>query len=212
MKVVIISGGVPPTYDLLSKELEGSTYLICADSGANCVYNYNICPDFIIGDLDSIDQKTLDYFSERKVSILRYSPNKDFTDTEIAIDKAIELGAKEIVLLGCTGNRIDHTLGNMGMLLKCLKLGIWAIIKDNINTILMTRNNISLKGNKGDTFSILPYSSDVYDLTITGAKYNLKNLNLEIGSALTVSNEFLNEKVDITFSEGILLIILPVIL
>jgi thiamine pyrophosphokinase len=211
MKVVIVSGGIPPTYKLLSKELEKSSYLICADSGANSVYNYNICPNLIVGDLDSINENALNYFKDNKTPILRYSPDKDFTDTEIAIDKAIELGAKEIVLLGCIGDRIDHSLGNIGMLLKCLKLSILATIKDNNNTLLMADKNMTLKGNKGDTFSILPYSNNVYDLSITGAKYNLESLDLEIGSALTVSNEFLEEEVQVTFTKGILLVIFPVL-
>ena len=210
MKVVIVSGGTPPSNELLYKELKTSSYLICADSGANCVYNYNLSPNFIIGDLDSIDVNALNYFKSKKVHILEYPPDKDFTDTEIAIDKAINLGADEIVLLGCTGNRLDHTLGNIGMLLKCLKLDISASIKDNNNTLLLTDKNISIKGNKGDTFSVLPYGDIIYSLSITGAKYNLKDIKLELGSALTISNEFLQEEVQITFEKGILLILFPI--
>lgn len=209
MKAVIISGGTTPSYKLLHKELETSSYLICADSGANCVYNYNMCPNFIVGDLDSIDVEALSYFKNKKVDILEYPPDKDFTDTEIAINKAIDLGVTEIVLLGCTGSRLDHMLGNIGLLLKCLKLGVAATVKDDNNILLMTDKSIVINGKKGDTFSLLPYGDSIYDLSIAGAKYNLKGVKLELGSALTVSNEFLEEEVQITFKKGILLIIFP---
>ena len=97
MKVVIISGGNSPSYTLIKKELRESEYLIAADSGANALFKYDVFPDYIIGDLDSIKTVALNYYKDRKVSILQYPPEKDYTDTEIAVNKAIDLGATEIV-------------------------------------------------------------------------------------------------------------------
>ncbi|MCY6372366.1 thiamine diphosphokinase [Clostridium ganghwense] len=207
MKIVIASGGMPPSYDLLYEELKEASYLICADSGANYLYEYNICPDILIGDFDSIDIQVLNYFKDNHTNIIQYPPEKDYTDTEIAVNKALELNVDEIVLLGCTGTRIDHFLGNLGMLLKCLSKKVTAYIKDEHNTITIADKSLSIFGSEGETFSLAAYSENVENLTISGAKYPLNNYYLEIGSALTISNEFQDKEVKINFDEGILLII-----
>lgn len=207
MKIVIVSGGTPPSYELITKELENSDFLVCADSGGNCLYRYSIIPDYIMGDFDSIDSDVLSFFSKKKkCSIERFSKYKDFTDTESVVNKAIELGGSEIVLLGCTGTRIDHLMGNIGMLLKCLKLGIKASIKDDNNSIYITNKSTKIKGVKGDTFSLQAYSDSVTGLNISGARYKLIDYNLTLGDPRTLSNEFLDEYVEISFKSGILLI------
>ncbi|WMJ82091.1 thiamine diphosphokinase [Clostridium sp. MB40-C1] len=207
MKVVIISGGDPPSYSLISKELKEASYLICADSGANCLREYNISPDILMGDFDSIDEEVLNYFTNKGCEIIKYNPEKDYTDTEIAVNKAIELGCDEIVFLGCTGTRVDHVLGNLGMLLKCLRKNITSYIKDNNNIITITDKPIALYGEEGKTFSLAAYYNNVHNLTIIGAKYPLNKFYLEVGSPITISNEFLDEEVKISFDKGILLVI-----
>lgn len=209
MKIVIVSGGNSPSYTLIKKELRESKYLIAADSGANALFKYDIFPDYIIGDLDSIKTVALNYYKNRNVSIIEYPPEKDYTDTEIAVNKAIELGATEIVLLGCTGSRVDHLFGNIGMLLKCLKLGVACFIKDDNNTIFLTEKSIKIRGNLGKTFSVIPYSEEIKDLTIIGAKYPLENYKLKIGSALGISNVFDEEEIKVEFKSGRLIIIYP---
>lgn len=57
MKAIIIAGGKAPSKELLKEEMKDYSYIICADSGANCLYEYGITPDFILGDMDSIDKK-----------------------------------------------------------------------------------------------------------------------------------------------------------
>lgn len=207
MKAVLISGGTPPSYELIDKELKNSDYLICADSGGNFLYKHQIVPNYLMGDFDSIDKDALDFFSKHKdCKVERVPKDKDFTDTEFIFSKAIKLGVTEIVFLGCTGTRIDHMMGNIGMLLKCLKLNIKAYIKDNYNSIQIADKPIMIKGVKGDTFSLHAYSNVVKGLTIKGARYELLNYDLALGDARTVSNEFLSSEVEIFFSNGIILI------
>ncbi|HZK70580.1 MAG TPA: thiamine diphosphokinase, partial [Clostridia bacterium] len=146
MKVIIISGGNPPSKELLIKEITGDTFLIGADSGANCLYCYNVKPDLLVGDFDSIDKKVLDYFKKNNCIIETYPTEKDFTDTEIAVEKALCMKPNKIILLGCTGSRVDHLLGNIGMLKICLENGVDACIKDENNYISLINAGASLKG------------------------------------------------------------------
>lgn len=207
MKAVIVSGGAPPSVELIKKELAEPCYLICADSGANYLYKYNIVPNYLIGDFDSIDKEVLSYFSNKKCNIEKYPKDKDFTDTELALLKAKELKVDKVVFLGCTGSRLDHTLANLGLLLKCLNSKIEACIKDNNNTISMINCSTEITGERKSSFSLLAYNEPVVGLSIEGAKFDLNNYYLDIGDGLTVSNEFLDNSVRISFISGTLLVI-----
>lgn len=207
MKIVIVSGGNAPSYDLINNELKDSSILICADSGGDCLYKYNIVPSYLMGDFDSISKEALNFFSKyEKCSIEKYPVDKDFTDTELVFNKALELGSSEIVFLGCTGTRIDHLMGNIGMLLKCLNLNVKAYIKDDNNCIEITNKPIKIRGQKGEIFSLQAYCDIVKGLTIKGAKYELVDYNLPLGDARTISNEFIDSDVQINFHKGTLLI------
>jgi thiamine pyrophosphokinase len=206
MKAIILAGGKPPKKELLEREMTEPYVLICADSGANCLYDYRIVPDYLIGDFDSIEKSAFDYFNKSSCIIEKFPVEKDETDAQLALNKAFSLKASRIVFLGCTGSRLDHTLGNFGLLLQCLDNGVEASIKDSNNTIWLTNKSISLTGNKGDYFSVLSYGAPINSLTIKGAKYPLNNHFLELGSSLTLSNQFIDETVEIEFNDGILLL------
>jgi thiamine pyrophosphokinase len=208
MKVLIISGGKPPSKELLLQEITEDAFLIAADSGGNCLYNYNIAPDLLLGDFDSIDKKVLDYFKESNCDIDIYPTEKDFTDTEVAVKKALSMKPSEIVFLGCTGSRVDHLLGNIGMLKICLENNVNAYIKDENNNIRLTGASTSLKGAVGQIFSLQAYGDEVIGLTIEGAKYSLNNYNLKIGESITISNEFARNIVNLKFKSGTLMVIL----
>lgn len=208
MRVIIVSGGKPPSKELLLKEIRPDTVLIAADSGANCLYDYKILPHLLLGDFDSIHKKVLDYFKKNNCILDIYPTEKDFTDTEIAVKAAINMNPSEIVLLGCTGSRVDHLLGNIGMLKICLENHVNAYMKDENNEIRLINASSSLKGTVGQIFSLQPYCDEIIDLTIEGAKYPLNNYNLKIGQSITISNEFTEPQVLIKFKSGILMIIL----
>ncbi|MGV8980251.1 thiamine diphosphokinase [Clostridium sp.] len=210
MKVIIISGGNPPSKELLTSEITGDTFLIAADSGANCLYDYNIKPDLLLGDFDSIDIEVLDYFKKCNCTIDIYPTEKDFTDTQIAVEKALCMKPNEILFLGCTGSRVDHLLGNIGMLKICLENGVNAFIKDENNSIRLTNASTLLKGTVGQIFSVQSYGNEIIGLTIEGAKYPLNNYNLKIGESITISNQFVDSEVKLKFKFGMLLIILPI--
>jgi thiamine pyrophosphokinase len=88
-----------------------------------------------------------------------------------------------------------------------LKYNIKSSIIDSNNLLFLTDRSVEISGDKGQYFSVLPYYSDVKNLTIRGAKYCLNNYNLNIGSSLTLSNQFKETTVDISFASGFLLIL-----
>lgn len=209
MKGIIISGGKAPSLELLSTYLKDKYLIIASDSGADVTLKYNLEPNLIVGDLDSISKEAYDYYRSRNFKFIKFNPEKDFTDTELAIEEAIRLGANEILLFGCTGTRIDHVLANLGLVVDYYEKGVNIKLIDDNNEIFPTKKSMHLKGNKGDTFSLQAFRENVSKLSIRNSKYELLNYDLKAGSPLTVSNEFLDEDVYIDFESGILLIILP---
>ena len=107
MRVVIIGGGSCET----DFEFKDSDYVICADHGYDHALKYEIVPDLLIGDMDSVIADA-DSFPDKLVLPVR----KDFTDSETAVRHAMDMHPDEIVLLGFTGTRMDHTLGNIFLL------------------------------------------------------------------------------------------------
>lgn len=206
MKVVIMSGGKQPSKDLLMAELKDCDFIICADSGANCLYKYDIKPNILLGDFDSINKEVLEYYKNDCSNVIKYPREKDFTDTELALSEALKLDVDEVVFLGCTGTRLDHLFGNMGLILRCVKDGIKACIKDDNNAIFIIDKTSILAGEKGEMFSIQAYMNEVKDLCIEGAKYPLHNYNLKFGDPRTISNEFLDGDVKISFKKGYVIV------
>jgi thiamine pyrophosphokinase len=206
MKVVIIAGGTPPSFNILRDEMLEGSVLICADSGADCLVEYNMTCDYLVGDFDSIRPKALEYLYNSKCIIEKHPVEKDDTDTQLALLKAVQLRAKTIAFLGCSGSRLDHTFGNLGLLMQCTNLGIHAYIRDEKNTIWIADKSIEVSGTPHEYFSLLAYGTDVENLTVQGAKYNLSSYNLKLGSNLGISNKFIKNKISISFDKGILMI------
>ncbi|MDR1012474.1 MAG: thiamine diphosphokinase [Coxiellaceae bacterium] len=209
MKVIIIAGGIPPSKKLILQEKDLTSIIIAADSGANCLQQYNIIPNLIIGDCDSIDRKVLEFWSNKNITIERFSPEKNLTDTELAFKKATIFLPEKITFLGClSGKRIDHLLGSIGLLEKCLQQNINACLKDDYQTITLLKETTVIYGNRGQLFSLHAYGGNVKNLSITGCKYHLNKYLLKTGDALTISNRFEDTAVNIQFTTGKLLVII----
>ncbi|QBD84790.1 thiamine diphosphokinase [Clostridium tetani] len=209
MKALIVCGGKAPEKELLLEELKDSDIIIAADKGAEALYKCNIKPNFIVGDFDSIDENILNYYKKSNINLNAFPVEKDFTDSEAAVIKAINMGTHKIALLGCTGSRLDHVLSNINLLYYSLTSNIQCYIRDEFNYIRMVEKPTYIKKDKFKYFSLLSFKEDVINLTIHGAKYPLNNHHLKVGylSGLGVSNEIKENEAYIEFSSGILLII-----
>lgn len=211
MKVLIITGGYIDTVPMVQyMESRSWDYLISADSGLDFCKKANILPDCILGDFDSVSPSVLEEF-ERNYSdrIKRFPPEKDETDTELAMSEAIAAGADEITILGATGSRVDHLLGSIQLLKKALGLGIDCCIVDANNRIRMTDSTFRLsRASQFGTFvSCIPFSPEVRGLTLRGFAYNVTDFTMTSGTARGVSNEIVSDEAVITLEDGILLII-----
>lgn len=205
-RTVIVSGGMLETdFALPILESEDTEFIIGVDRGLEFLYAHDIKPDYIVGDFDSVPRSLVNYYREElNVPVREFNPVKDASDTEIALRLCIGLNRKEIWILGATGNRVDHLWANVQCLQIALAAGADARIVDSHNQIRLLDKGITLerKSAFGKYFSLFPLELPVDDLSITGAKYPLKDHFMKPDDSLCVSNEFAADEVTISFAFG----------
>lgn len=185
-------------------------YVIACDRGMNFFKRNAICPDLILGDFDSTDVKTVDHFKQqRAVQIQQYPAQKDWTDTELAVRKALEYMPEQIDLVGATGSRLDHMLANLQLLARGLAAGVPIHLMDTHNRVRMIDRTLTLKKEEqyGDYVSLIPYTQTVTGVTLCGMKYPLTDAVLTADASLGISNEIVKETAEISMKSGKLLVI-----
>ncbi|SJZ35399.1 thiamine diphosphokinase [Garciella nitratireducens] len=210
MKVFIVSNGEMFCDDYYIKMFqdEKPQYIICADGGARHLKRLGITPTTIIGDFDSIKYEELNDYRDKNIEIIEYNPDKDKSDTQLAIEYAITKSPSEIVLLGVLGNRFDHSLANLYLLESIINKGIKTSIRNENNIIYLIKKEIELEGKKGDIISLLPFTDKVEGIFTSGLYYSLKNAIMERKNPYGISNIFTKERIKISIKSGLLLVIL----
>jgi len=203
-KITIIANGKMNNADFYQEYVKDSDIIICADGGANNAYKMNIIPDYIIGDLDSIDESIEAYFKKNHKTKIINDQNQEKTDLELAISLAESEKPDEIFIFGAIGDRIDHTLANILNLIK-INTEINVQIIDEKNILQLVDKSTLIKGSKDDIISIIPLTK-IEGLSFEGMKWPVSNKNTKFGW-FGLSNRFTKQKAKITFSKGKLLII-----
>lgn len=210
MKTVLVAGGtVEDDFALAYQKQQQFEYKIAVDGGISFFYRNGQVPDLLVGDFDSAEKQMLDYFTEENIPCERHDPQKDATDTELALCRALELGSTEIHILGGTGTRLDHTLGNIRVLGLALEKGVPCYLVNATNRIRLVAHEAVLqrKEQYGRYVSILPFTTSLKGLTLRGFQYPLEQAVMEGYHALGVSNEILAPQAVITLEEGVAIVI-----
>lgn len=190
-------------YDLLIASDHGVGYF-CRNFSKNGIW-----PDLVLGDFDSVTEEEAKQLKVMAREPERYPAEKDWTDTELAVRRGIELGADQITLVGATGTRLDHVLGNLGLLGMGLEAGVEIILVDRNNRIRMIDDACVLKKEEqyGNYVSLYPLGGTVSGLTLTGFKYPLEDAAVTPWQTLCISNEIAEEAAQIRLDNGRVLVI-----
>ncbi len=205
MKAVCVCNGSISDYDLIKKYIQESDYIISVDGGAGHLRKIGINPDILIGDFDSANSQDLDYYINKGINVSKFPVEKDMTDSELAIEKVLELGATEVVFLGALGTRIDHSFANIMLLKKMLDIGLRGSIADEHNELYMFDSNFSISKKEGRKLSLIPITETVTGVSTRGLKYPLVNATMVLGTSWGISNEFEEEVAFVSIDSGILL-------
>lgn len=204
MKALIVSNGDLKDIDLTEYYYDADM-VICADGGARHLYSENLMPDIIIGDLDSINHNTLKDFQKQGVKFIRHPIKKNKSDTELALDYAIENGANDIVFLGVTGCRLDHSMANILILYRLANQNINASIIDSHNEVFITKNMLKIDNKPGHFVSIIPLTDS--KITLKGFEYDTHSMDFRFGTTLGISNEVKDKVASIKVESGTCLVI-----
>jgi thiamine pyrophosphokinase len=200
-RALVIANGEPPKKQLLQSLARESGVVICADGGANTALKFGILPDVIVGDLDSIHAEALVKFH----NVPTYEDRDDeSTDLEKAIAWALRQKYDHIVVIGASGRRIDHSVGNLGVLPKFYPDAVIRFI-DDLGELVYVGRGITFDAKRSDVISLIPLSR-CEGITTQGLKYALDDEALELGVREGTSNVVESTPVTIKVQKGHLLL------
>lgn len=203
-KCIILANGNPPSKKLFSiLYAKGYNTLFCADGGANSAFKLNLNPNFIIGDFDSVRPDVLEFY--KLSSKIIHLKRQNDTDVEKCLKHAIKLGFTHALVLAATGDRLDHSFCNLGILLK-FHSQIEAELIHQKSLLKVYEGYVTLKCQKGEVISI--YGFDVRTkITSKGLKYTLKNSSLPFGIKESTSNLARTNFVELKIRSGKIFVI-----
>lgn len=182
----------------------GKPYVVAADAGAATALQFGLQPDVIVGDLDSIEPSTLSRL--RDVPVEKHSPDKDSTDGQLAIERALRFHPTELVLVGFLGPpRLDQWLSNILLLTRVTTPSV-LLDEHNEATLLRPGHDQVWRPERGEVISLIPLGGDVRGVATRGLKWPLHGETLRLGDTRGVSNEPTEDEVHVSVEAGLLLV------
>ncbi|MCQ4636019.1 thiamine diphosphokinase [Anaerovorax odorimutans] len=179
-------------------------FIICADGGYDHARKAGIVPDFLMGDFDSLTGRI-----QSGIEIVTFPSEKDDTDTGLCLQAALDLGYRDILIIGGIGGRFDHAFANIQLMSGIADKVDRIAIKDRKNYCTILRDGqLRLPKKEGQHVSLFSLSENCEGVTISGAKYPLNDYTLTRTFPLGVSNEYEEDHVRICVKNGTLLVVL----
>ena len=206
MHVVIFAGGTVQPGSLVDLALANANLIIAADSGAEAALSYGHVPDFVLDYFDSLTISVTE-LEAKGSQLIRANVEKDETDTELAVQVALEQGATEITLLGAIGGaRFDHTMANILLLADIETVPMRIIDGPMACWLVRGPGRTTISGQRGDLLSLFPLTGDAKGIRSHNLYYPLKGETLRFGKPRGVSNELTNEHAEVSLESGLLLV------
>lgn len=164
--------------------------VIGADGGTGLAFSAGRIPDLVVGDLDSLTEADRVRLADEGVPIETAPTDKDQTDGELALLAALERGADEVVLVGAIGGRLDHSLGNVGLLVAASRLGVSAWIEDDGVEIhhIGASGSLEVRDRKERTLSLVPFGYEKAQVSVSGVRWPLDGEELDLANTRALSN------------------------
>ncbi len=201
-RCVIAAAGEPESAGFVKNLITQNDFVIAADAGYFLLESAGITPDLIVGDFDSAEKPRLN------VETITLNPVKDCTDTEFAVEKAVEMGYRDILILGALGGRIDHSFANITITAQYKNKGVNIILTGEGRKIYALKDETHILNKTNSYVSVFAFGGDC-TVTLEGMFYPLKNYVLSPFCDLGVSNEIVCDNAKITVS-GCVLIVMEV--
>lgn len=206
-RIIIFANGELPDLDKARALLREDDFILCADGGTRHALALGLTPNLVIGDMDSIEEAQQRELEKAGVSVESFSHDKNETDLELAIRRALELEPKQILILAALGGRLDQTLANIALLADSRLSGIDIRLDDGIEELFFCRDQVQVEGRSGDIVSLLPWGAPVHGVQTHSLKWALNDETLHPDKTRGVSNEMISVSASIEIKSGLLLIV-----
>lgn len=210
MKRCLLVGAAPSHHEGLDYILETQTFdtVYAVDGGYAALKQRTIMPDAVFGDFDS-----LGCVPDHPV-VCEYDTHKDFTDMDMAINQAIMTGHDELVLCDAFVGRLDHTLGNLQLLIQTAARGvhIWGIGDEEAIVPLIAPGPfaaLSIEAGAWGTCSVVSHSDVAHGVTEVGLEYSIEDGTCLNRAVWGISNELVGTPARISLTEGSLWVMVP---
>jgi thiamine pyrophosphokinase len=206
-RIVIFANGDLPNLNKTHNILRVDDFIICADGGTHHALALGLTPNLVVGDMDSIEKDQWQALEKTGVPIELFPRDKNETDLELAINRAIEYQPQQIIIIAALGGRLDQTMGNIALLTR-LQLKTFDVrLDDGAEEIFFCRDQVQVRGRSGDIVSLIPWGNPVHSIQTQGLKWPLNSETLHPDKTRGISNEMLGETASIRISSGNLLVI-----
>lgn len=201
--IMILSGGGPGPSPV---DLPDADLVIAADSGLALAADLGMSVDLLVGDLDSVDPAELETARRAGLDIETHPIDKDATDLDLAMAAAVDREARRIVVVGAGEGRLDHLLGVATLLGSDRWSSVSIEWHTDGSTAYVVRRSIRIPAAKGDLVSLVPVNGDAR-VTLAGTKWRLEREALRFGTTRGISNEAVDEAVQLDVHQGVVLLI-----
>jgi thiamine pyrophosphokinase len=206
-RIIIFANGELPDLDKARTLMQKDDHIICADGGTRHALVLDVQPDLIIGDMDSAEKVQLKKLREANVSIELFTHDKNETDLELALHRAIELNPAQIIIIAGLGGRLDQTLANITLLTDPRLAAFDVRLDDGIEEIFVCRDQVQVHGRSGDLVSLIPWGGAVTGVHTMNLKWPLHKETLYPDKTRGISNEMLGDTASISIGPGLLLVV-----
>jgi thiamine pyrophosphokinase len=206
-RILIFANGELPDLDQARTLIQTDDYIICADGGTRHALALGLQPDLIVGDMDSAEPAQLQELQKANVRIESFSHDKNETDLELAINRALALKPNKIVILGALGGRLDQTLANITLLTDDRLSKFDIRLDDGVEEVQLCRDEVEVHGKGGDIVSLIPWQGAVTGVLTEHLRWPLRRETLYPDKTRGVSNEMLAGTASIAIEDGLLLVV-----
>jgi len=206
-RILIFANGELPDINKARSILRDDDYIICADGGTRHASSLDLKPALVIGDMDSADSVLLKKLQADGVPLELFPRDKNETDLELAINHAVGLNPKEIVIVAALGGRLDQTLANIALLSDPRLSTFNFQLDDGVEEIFFCRNQVEVHGRSGDVVSLIPWGGEVSGVQTENLKWALNHETLYPEKTRGISNEMITDMATIKIKSGLLLVV-----
>ena len=206
-RILIFANGDLSDLEKVRTLIRADDFILCADGGTCHALALGLTPHLVIGDMDSATSHEIQQLEKADVPIELFPRDKNETDLELAIQRALEKHPEAILIVAALGGRLDQTLGNITLLSDARLADVDVRLDDGVEEVFFCRTRSEVRGRSGDLVSLIPWREKVEGVQTKNLKWSLHDEILYPEKTRGISNEMTADIAGIAIKSGLLLVV-----